>query len=183
MSERYCDDCDETSPTAFDGACVHWWAESARENKDPNDGQTTMRCMLSKCINEAVKLAIIDCVGSDQMDSYRRRYPKDTWEQTFARCDAERAEWLRDIYQVPEELWARIDPGALASNVSCRLIGYGGWTVGGVYGGNGTIQQIADATFARPDQDHIAEMAFDLGLKPTEDGFFEMPDTPEGENV
>lgn len=167
---RYCSDCTEQSPTAFDGACVHHWAESARTIRDPNDGQTTMRCILSKCIQEAVKLAIIDCVGGDQMNAYRDQYPNDTWEQTFARCDEERAEWLRDIYAVPDTLWALIDAGALASNVACRLIGYGGWTVGGIYGGNGTIQQIVDATFARPDQDHIAEIAFDMGLQPSDNG-------------
>jgi len=177
----YCEDCDETSPTAFDGRCVHNWAEAARTIRDPNDGEITMKVMMSKCVDAAVKLAIIDCCGSDQMDDLREQYPADSWEQTIEKLDVIKQSWLNDIYTVPDKYWARIDPGALAGNVSCRLLGYGGWTVGDVYGGNATIQEAVDATFARPDQDHIAEMAFDLGLTPTEDGMFKMPEESDDE--
>jgi hypothetical protein len=46
--------------------------------------------------------------------------------------------------------------------VACRLLGTGGWSVNGVYSANATARETLQATFARPDQSHADELAFDL---------------------
>jgi hypothetical protein len=69
---------------------------------------------------------------------------------------------------------------ALAQNVALRLLGKGGWALptpnGPIYTGNATTREVFDATFERPDRDYIAELAFDLGLQPTDDDTDGSPD-------
>ena len=99
----------------------------------------------------------------DACDWYRFRAPVD---QVFivrrSLTDLERAKMQMDEYAGPQ--YVDFDPGALARNVACRLLGTGGWTVNGVYSGNATDQQILDATIIRPNRDRISELAMDLGL-------------------
>jgi hypothetical protein len=56
------------------------------------------------------------------------------------------------------------DPGALARNVSNRLLGSGGWEVGGHYCGNATAREITNASIADLDRDEVAELLSDLGI-------------------
>lgn len=144
----------------------------------------SMKPMLARCIHEAVHLALIDSVGPEadpKAESFERRCGVWTPE--------ERAAMEADIYAIPSEAIARMSPMALAQNVAVRLLGAGGWELptpnGPMYTGNATTAEVFEATFDRPDRDHIAEVAFDLGLKPTDDGMFEMPESesPSGEGA
>lgn len=76
----------------------------------------------------------------------------------------ERAKMRADQYAGPK--YVDFDPGALAQNVACRLLGTGGWEVGGVYAGNASPREIFEITFARPDRSETAEIAHDMGLGP-----------------
>jgi len=99
--------------------------------------------------------------------------------------EEERKAWEFDIYAIPDEALTRMDLGALARNVACRLLGTGGWELptphGPMYAGNATTTEVFEASFERPDRDHVAEIAFDMGLKQRKDGMFEMPDAPPEE--
>jgi hypothetical protein len=137
--------------------------------------------MLAACIQEAVHLALIDSVGPEadpKAESLERRAGVWTPE--------ERAAMEADIYAIPPEAIARMSPMALAQNVACRLLGTGGWELptpnGPMYTGNATTSEVFEASFDRPDRDHVAELAFDLGLKPSDDGMFKMPDPDDPPN-
>lgn len=120
---------------------------------EPTD--VTMKPLLGKLVQEAVKLALID---STMPPKGSKTYGNEYGHWT----DAEKAEFTHNIYALPSQSLAEMDPGALAQNVGCRLLGYGGWSVSGVYGGNATTQELVDATFARPNQSEVAELAFDF---------------------
>jgi hypothetical protein len=99
----------------------------------------------------------------DASDLIRFRAPVD---QVFIvrreLTDLERAKMQADEYAGPQ--YVDFDPGALAQNVACRLLGTGGWNVGGIYAGNATDRDVFDASIIRPDRDRISELAMDLGL-------------------
>lgn len=105
-----------------------------------------MRPLLAVAIKEAVKLALIDSCAVDATEE-------------------QRAEWAYDIYKMPNELYKEMDPGALAQNVACRLIGTGNWTVGKCYTGNATSREAVEACIVRPDQDPSADVVMKLGLQ------------------
>jgi hypothetical protein len=123
------------------------------------ESRHSMRCLLALAVQEAVKLALIDSVGPPTDDEH----PYGLW------TDEERAAMRRDIHAIPSEAIAQMDPMALAQNVACRLLGYGGWTVGGLYSPNATPRDVFEATLERPDQSVIDEIAFDLGLTPADE--------------
>jgi hypothetical protein len=200
-----------------------------------SDDRLSMRCMLAKCVEQAVHLALVDSVDAlmvkagrdlevgDRLHEPLLCQPGPEWDQaresvretlgsefadkidghqelnangvisaiepvhgelllTLDACDwmlfrapldqafivrreltdQQRTAMLADEYSGPQ--YVDFDPGALARNVACRLLGYGGWMVGDVYAGNATDRDIFDATFARPDRDRIDELAFDMGL-------------------
>lgn len=112
-----------------------------------------MKPLLGTAVDEAVKLALIDSV----------RVPEGDMERSPT--DAERRAWAWDIYAMPSECLATMDPGALAQNVAVRLLGPGGWAVGGVYSPNASPHQIVDACIERPDEDPVAGVLMDLGLR------------------
>lgn len=115
-----------------------------------------MKPLLSVAIMEAVKLAIIDSIAPAEIDG-----DVDAW---MAESDARRDRLAFDIYQITGEELASIDPGALAQNVACRLLGTGGWCVNGVYAGNATPREILDACVHRPDQDPLGDIKHSMGL-------------------
>jgi hypothetical protein len=119
------------------------------------DERVTMKPMLGALVQEAVRLALIDSVLVDELD----KHPVEKWGVVGDRL---RAEWADDIYKIPSEHIARMDPQALAQNVAVRLLGPGGWNVGGVYGGNASASELVEATFARPDHSHTDDVAFDV---------------------
>jgi hypothetical protein len=123
------------------------------------DRRTTMKPMLSVLIHEAVKLALIDSVLPDVDE----KHPLGLW------TDEERERFCRDVYAIPSAAIARMDPVALAQNVTVRLLGSGGFSVNGVYAGNATPRAVFEASLERPDQDAIAEIVFDMGLTPMDD--------------
>lgn len=114
---------------------------------EPELHETNMKPLLGLAVQEAVKLALVD---------------------TAAKTDEQRFEWTWDIYAMPDDALVGIDPGALAQNVACRLLGSGGWFSGTTYAGNATPTEVLHSCIQRPDQDPIDEIAFDLGLKPIE---------------
>jgi hypothetical protein len=131
-------------------------------------GEVHMKPLLAVAIKEAVKLALIDCCLADAVDAaVGKEGDFERWAETSQRL---KAEWTADVYSMPADLFARMDPLALAQNVAVRLLGPGHWHVNGVYAGNATPRELLEATVERPDQDPIAEIAFDLGLRPIEDG-------------
>ena len=107
----------------------------------------SMKCLLAVAVNEAVHLALVDSV-----------MPPDDRLPT----PDERESMLNDVHAIPREWLAMMSPEALAQNVCCRLLGYGGWEVGGIYAGNATPRQVFEASIGRPDRDKLAEFAFDL---------------------
>lgn len=138
----------------------------------------TMKPMLAECIHQAVHLALIDSVLPDE------NADGETFEERAGLWTEEQQNAMEsDIYAIPSEAIAKMDPGALCQNIACRLLGTGGWMLptpdGPMYTGNATASEVFEASFDRPDRDHVAEVAFDMGLKPTEDGMFEMPDSDE----
>lgn len=110
----------------------------------------SMKPLLGLAIQEAVKRAILDCMPPESTDE-------------------ERLKWLWDLYSIPEAHWAQIDPGALARNVVCRLLGTGGWQIGKMYAGNATPREILEACVERPDQDPLGDIKMDLGLREASD--------------
>lgn len=132
----------------------------ARDRGVPMDPERSMKPLMAKLVEEAVHLALIDVCLADAMDEIIERDGIDAWLNGAS--DAVKTEWARDIHAIPSKFIARIDPLALAQCVSVRLLGSGGWMVGGVYGGNATARELLDATFERPDQSHVDEIAFDV---------------------
>ena len=146
-----------------------------------------MRCLLAVVITEAVKLALIDSAAPRITCTTCDGSAIDTSGQGYeGRCSTclgssqsgtvlgfwtpeQKAEMRHDIHKMPSEAFAGIDPSALAQNVCCRLLGSGGWVVGGIYGGNATDREIFEATIERPDYSAVDEMAFDLGLRPADE--------------
>lgn len=163
---------------------------SFQDARDPYlvESGHSMRCLLAVAVTEAVKLALVDsaaprvtcatCDGS-AIDTSDAGY-----EGKCSTClgssvpgtvldfwtDEQKVEMRHDIYKMPSAAMAEIDPGALAQNVCCRLLGRGGWVVGGIYGGNATDREVFEATIERPDYSAIDELAFDLGLTPADPG-------------
>ena len=133
------------------------YSQSGRPVIDPD---RSMKPMLAKLVEEAVHLALIDCCLADAMDDIIERQGIDAWLDGAS--DAVKTEWAHDIHAIPSAYIARMDPLALAQNVAVRLLGTGGWMVGGVYSGNATAREILDATFERPDRSHVSEIAFDV---------------------
>ena len=121
-----------------------------------------MKPLLSVALKEALHLALIDSIGSE--DTKTRR------------------EWETDIDAIPDDALARVDLTALGQNLACRFLGSGGWELPHgeerAYTGNLTATEIWELSIDRPDRDQIAETAFDLGLEPTDDGMFKLPDDP-----
>ena len=115
------------------------------------DIDVTMKPLLFKVVDQAVKLAIIDCCGFVPTD--------DGWRRS---TQEEREEWLADIYKVPAEAWNAIDPGALMQNISCRLFGKGGWAVGDIYSGNAPAADVFLATFPQQDTSPTADIVATL---------------------
>jgi hypothetical protein len=140
-------------------------AMDSAHSKHPIDPERSMKPLLGKLVQEAVHLALIDCCLADEMDGIIEREGVDAW---LARGDQVKTEWARDIHAIPSAHLARMDPLALAQCVAVRLLGSGGWMVGGVYAGNATARELLDATFERPDQSHVDELAFDV-LRAMED--------------
>jgi hypothetical protein len=138
---------DELEPGELEGSGMH----------------LSMKPLLAVAIQEAVKLALIDSV-----------YVRDGDEERPPNDD-ERREWRWDVYAIPDESLARIDPVALAQNVCVRLLGTGGWYANGVYSGNATPREVLEACLERPDEDPIAGAAFSMGLVPAGDGMFRFP--------
>lgn len=138
----------------------------------------SMKPMLSKCVQQAVHLALIDSVGPEpNPDGATLEEREGLW------TEEQRAAMELDIYAIPSDALARMSPMALAQNVAVRLLGAGGWELptpnGPMYTGNATTREVFEASFDRPDRDQIAELAFDMGLKEGEDGMFEFRDPPE----
>lgn len=123
---------------------------------------TNMKPLLGMAVKEAVKLALIDSVPIP--DDPNLGAIEDLNRKTELR-----RLWAWDIRQMPAELLSEIDPDALGQNVGCRLLGTGGWFSNGVYAGNATPTEVLHSCVERPDQDHISEIAFDLGLGPIEE--------------
>lgn len=126
--------------------------------------ELAMKPMLAECVQEAVKLALIDsCWPVDEATGEDR---PQSW------TPEERLAMRRDIHAMPASAFSNMDPSALAQNVCVRLLGAGGWRLpdprGGspIYTGNATTREVFDASFERPDHDVVAEVAFDLGLRP-----------------
>ena len=132
-----------------------------------SDEDRSMKPLLGKLIEEAVHLALIDCciaIGTE------RGLPEPPWTIDQHREVNERlkAAWHHDIYAIPSEVIAEMDPVAFAQCLSVRLLGSGGWMVEGVYAGNASARDLFDATFERPDRSHVSEVAFDV-LKAMDD--------------
>lgn len=123
------------------------------------DDKVSMKPMLGKLVEEAVKLALIDSVLADAVDQLVSDGEMERWVATSDRL---RAEWTEDIDSMPGELLAKMSPLALAQNVGCRLFGTGGWSVSGTYAPNASAREVLEATFARPDQRHVDETMFDI---------------------
>lgn len=127
-------------------------SEPIQDPKDPYlvEARHSMRCLLSVAVQEAVTLALIDTAR-----------PRDANGQDRFWTDDEKLAMRRNIYAMPDEALGNMDPGALARNVACRLLGTGGWIVGGVYAGNATPREVFEATIERPDRSFVDELAFD----------------------
>jgi hypothetical protein len=131
------------------------------ELKQVEEPERTMKPMLAACIEQAVHLALIDSA------SPKANPDGETLEERAGMwTDDQRAAMELDIYAIPDEAMSNMDPRALAGNISCRLLGSGGWMLptpnGPMYTGNATTSEIFEATFDRPDRDHVAEVAFDI---------------------
>lgn len=126
------------------------------------DEDRSMKPLLGKLIQEAVHLALIDCCLADAQDRALRAGGTWTLVEHQEVTERIRAQWADDVYAIPSECMAGIDPGALAQNVAVRLLGPGGWTIGDTYAGNATARELFNATFERPDRSHVSETAFDI---------------------
>lgn len=117
------------------------------------DPERSMKALLSVAVKEAVHLALIDAAVPVERD-----------EDGQARLwtDEERQRFREDIFAIPGEALANMDPLALAQCVAVRLLGPGGWMIGDVYAGNATARDVLEASVERPDQSHVDEFAFDL---------------------
>lgn len=123
--------------------------------KDTPDEPFSLKPLMALAIHEAVKWAFVDCA------SHPGKIPGEAGPLA---SEEERAKWLHDIYSMPSECFAQMDPGAVAQNICNRLMGSGGWRVNGVYAGNATPQQILECCIHRPDQDPVGDVMMDLGL-------------------
>ncbi len=127
---------------------------------DEEDRGFTGKPLLGKLIEQAVYWALVDCLPPpDDVTIY-------TDAAKWAAYQKQKEAWVRDPYSMPA---SSFDPGALAQNVACRLLGKGGWSVNGCYSGNGSAQQVFDATFpnatANPVLDFLDELEEATGLK------------------
>lgn len=125
------------------------------------EAERTMKPMLGACIEQAVHLALIDSATPPQkLDGEALEERAGLWS------NEQRAAMEADIYAIPSEALAGMDPRALAQNICNRLLGPGGWTLptpdGPLYTGTATTREVFEASFDRPDRDHVAEVAMDL---------------------
>ena len=114
----------------------------------------SMKPLLSKLVQRAFVLAVSDCIpppeGINDLDAYDKR----------------KEEIQRNVYDITPEEWAQIDPMALAQNLCCRLLGEGGWSVGGVYSANATVDQVMRATFGEgSSKNPLEDIIKELGLE------------------
>ena len=128
-----------------DEACREW-----------GRGNASMKPLLSVVLRQALHWALIDSAAVHDPDN------ADCTDGTRISTPEEREAWGWDMYAIP---LGHIDPGALAQNLAVRLLGGGGWHIGGLYSGNATPQEVFDASIDRPDRDEVSEIAFDLGLR------------------
>ena len=105
-----------------------------------------MKPLLGVAVQEAVRLAIVDCLDPDTV------------------TDEDRERYRRDVHAIPVELWVRIDPTALGQNVACRLLGTGGWVIGDFYSGNATPAEVLGACVAEPHADPLAGIKTEFGI-------------------
>lgn len=128
----------------------------------PEGVERNMKPALATLVQEAVCLALIDSAVPHDEDGKERFW-----------TDEERQAMEHDIFAMPGEALAEMDPIALAQNVAVRLLGRGGWELptiaGPIYTGNATAREVWEASLARPDRSIVDEMAFDLGLTPAEE--------------
>ncbi len=113
-----------------------------------------MKPVLAKAIEHAFVLAVSDCLPPPERPDDMDRY------------DARKRVVQLDVYKITDEEWAQIDPMALAQNLCCRLLGTGGWQVGGVYSANATVNEVIAACFGEDEanRDPIADVKEALGL-------------------
>lgn len=126
----------------------------------PLDPERSMKPLLGKLVQESIHLALVDCCLADAMDEYVAKHGIDAYLNGGREVIT--TPWLRDVHAIPSRYIARIDPSALGQCVAVRLLGAGGWMVGGAYAGNATPRDLLDATFERPDRSEVSEVAFDL---------------------
>ena len=58
-----------------------------------------------------------------------------------------------------------LDLDALGQALCCRLLGYGGWDVQGVYAGNASPQELLHASIENPGRRQIQDVVDALGLE------------------
>ena len=126
-------------------------------------GSASMKPMLAVVLKQALHWALIDSAAVYDPEN------ADCTDGTRLPTPEEREAWGWSINAIP---LAHIGPDALAQNLAVRLLGSGGWHIGGLYAGNASPREVFEASIDRPDRDEIAEIAFDLGLRPDdrEDG-------------
>lgn len=112
-----------------------------------------MKALLGVAVQEAVHLALIDASIPAERDESG---------QTRLWTDEERQRFREDIFAIPGDALARMDPMALCQCVAVRLLGPGGWLIGDTYAGNATARDVLEASVERPDRSHVDEMTFDL---------------------
>lgn len=134
----------------------------------------SMKPMLGALVQEAVLLAIVDSVALPTDETGGLEALTASLDRNAARREALRA----DVFLLTDEEWASIDPKAQAQNVACRLLGPGGWTVRGVYGGNASPGELLEATFQRPYSGPLDELrsALEASGFVLEDESQEIPD-------
>lgn len=110
-----------------------------------------MKPLLGAIIQQALRLAIIDCCG----------IVKDGTGERLA-TDSEREGWLANIHSLSQELWNDIDPTALGQNLGCRLLGRGGWEMNGVYAGNASPATLFNQVFSKATKGQVDDIIADL---------------------
>jgi hypothetical protein len=131
-------------------------AHTAEDCREWARGSASMKPLLAVALKQALHWALIDSAAVHDPDN------ADCTDGTRLPTPEEREAWGWDLYAIP---LSHIDPGALAQNLAVRLLGSGGWFLGGEYTGNMSPREVFEASVDRPDQDEVAETAFDLGLR------------------
>lgn len=121
-------------------SCKNWIGDEFFNGDRPSES-VSMKPLLGKLIQEAFRMAVVDCISGD---------------------DARRIAVFRDLYAITEEEWQSIDPGALCKNVKNRLLGTGGWIVRGVYSAHASAREIFDASVANSDVNDADQFGAEL---------------------